>query len=697
MKEGVCTSTGLYVLKMATAVSFVLAFAVLMLLPADAGTTAYFPFHAETMSQSWASYCPFPDGSYIEQRIIPEVQPSGELHLNPAAREISYGSMKLQLLQSNGFTLCFSMNFVSPPLDEVTLFNLGNIFSVTIDQTSMIIVKVGSDTSPPQFLIPVGGGFNRLCFTGDDSGEFLSYWSLDAPGTSHNAISGASISFQTINDTLYTPASFDMGVAFIRRLRFYDMSFGPLDLWNNELLSNDVGVPDVSAENGYSVPTGTMATLSGTHLTKIDPVAEVSSQNWISAAAVCSDFTATGYTSDMLNVTASNPGNYSFFYTVALNSGLCQATRNPSVVEATPVEASITSDLGPPGTVFNFAPAQSRVFTMTVKGTPPMAFTWTLYSNGTNMTISNALSIALKPELLQRLMEAHLYGRMEFSAIHRATDYNFVNGSRLIFQTTNIYGTASAGPYILNVLPLPSPNFTSTTSASAPETSTGSAANADSSSSSSSLLTTIAAAVAGGGGGLILLLVLACCCVCCCMCFALACVVLVVIACAVVAIAIAAGLAALGGGGGSIAAIFGVRRARKASAAWQEMESAIEERRQLDLEEIRRRVNETTTFREIPETELQFGRKIGSGAYGAVFIGRWQDAPVAIKVLQVENGVTEEAVEEFRQEATVMAKVGHHPNVLHFVGASMSAERLCLVTHYCKRGVASARAPERER
>ena len=50
------------------------------------------------------------------------------------------------------------------------------------------------------------------------------------------------------------------------------------------------------------------------------------------------------------------------------------------------------------------------------------------------------------------------------------------------------------------------------------------------------------------------------------------------------------------------------------------------------------------------------------------------------------NQMNQNALKEFDSEATLMAKVSHHPNVLQFIGAVITSEKLCIVSKFCKRG-----------
>lgn len=84
--------------------------------------------------------------------------------------------------------------------------------------------------------------------------------------------------------------------------------------------------------------------------------------------------------------------------------------------------------------------------------------------------------------------------------------------------------------------------------------------------------------------------------------------------------------------------------------------------------------------------ELVIQRQIGKGASGDVFIGTYIGAIVAIKrILLPTNSERLAVVETFVKEASMMAQM-RHPNIVQFLGASVSPPYLYLITEYCSQG-----------
>ncbi|CAL8469015.1 g8556 [Coccomyxa elongata] len=111
-------------------------------------------------------------------------------------------------------------------------------------------------------------------------------------------------------------------------------------------------------------------------------------------------------------------------------------------------------------------------------------------------------------------------------------------------------------------------------------------------------------------------------------------------------------------------------------------------------------------------SDLRFSRVIGEGSFGRVFLGKWRETTVAIKLLSQplvppstgnnwdfgegsdsfttvdcnrhkRNANVTSLLEELRKEARLMA-VLRHPNIVMFLGACSSPP--CMITEFCARG-----------
>ncbi len=78
----------------------------------------------------------------------------------------------------------------------------------------------------------------------------------------------------------------------------------------------------------------------------------------------------------------------------------------------------------------------------------------------------------------------------------------------------------------------------------------------------------------------------------------------------------------------------------------------------------------------IPAHELKFEKLIKAGSFAKVYAGKWEDKPVAIKIL--EGKLSESEVQQFIREVAITSKL-HHPNVVTFYGACLEEERACMV------------------
>ncbi|PSR97894.1 Serine/threonine-protein kinase [Actinidia chinensis var. chinensis] len=87
---------------------------------------------------------------------------------------------------------------------------------------------------------------------------------------------------------------------------------------------------------------------------------------------------------------------------------------------------------------------------------------------------------------------------------------------------------------------------------------------------------------------------------------------------------------------------------------------------------------------EILWENLTIGEQIGQGSCGTVYHGLWYGSDVAVKVFSKQE-YSEDVIFSFRQEVSLMKRL-RHPNVLLFMGAVTSPQRLCIVTEFLPRG-----------
>ena len=88
--------------------------------------------------------------------------------------------------------------------------------------------------------------------------------------------------------------------------------------------------------------------------------------------------------------------------------------------------------------------------------------------------------------------------------------------------------------------------------------------------------------------------------------------------------------------------------------------------------------------------ELKVARSLGSGAYGKVYLARWNETPVAVKVLLDGNGIAvmdgsghSPSPHRMLEEIKITAAL-RHPNVVQFMGFCLSPPSMA--AEYCPRG-----------
>ncbi|XP_051127168.1 uncharacterized protein LOC127248715 [Andrographis paniculata] len=87
---------------------------------------------------------------------------------------------------------------------------------------------------------------------------------------------------------------------------------------------------------------------------------------------------------------------------------------------------------------------------------------------------------------------------------------------------------------------------------------------------------------------------------------------------------------------------------------------------------------------EILWEDLTIGEQIGQGSCGTVYHALWYGSDVAVKVFSKQD-YSDDVIFAFRQEVSLMKRL-RHPNILLFMGAVTSPQRLCIVTEFLPRG-----------
>jgi serine/threonine protein kinase len=90
-------------------------------------------------------------------------------------------------------------------------------------------------------------------------------------------------------------------------------------------------------------------------------------------------------------------------------------------------------------------------------------------------------------------------------------------------------------------------------------------------------------------------------------------------------------------------------------------------------------------YRELKWRDIVITSKLGEGAFGKVYLGKWRGAVAAVKLLD-SFMTSEEDVNEIRREAALMELLGNHPNIISFVGAITHGSRYAIVTEYARHG-----------
>ena len=88
------------------------------------------------------------------------------------------------------------------------------------------------------------------------------------------------------------------------------------------------------------------------------------------------------------------------------------------------------------------------------------------------------------------------------------------------------------------------------------------------------------------------------------------------------------------------------------------------------------------------EIEPHLTIRLGSGAFGDVYLGRYHGMKVAVKLLsQAFQGASREQYRTFRHEVSLLASLQECPNIVRMVGACLSRPDFCIVYEWLPRSL----------
>eukprot|EP00854_Cymbomonas_tetramitiformis_P010309 gene10309-12194_t len=88
---------------------------------------------------------------------------------------------------------------------------------------------------------------------------------------------------------------------------------------------------------------------------------------------------------------------------------------------------------------------------------------------------------------------------------------------------------------------------------------------------------------------------------------------------------------------------------------------------------------------EVHFDDVTMTKQIGSGSYGCVYRGIWRCSDVAVKVMNSDSGLQQQAaLEQFRMEAQILASL-RSPNVVLFMGACTQPPNVCMALLWPRR------------
>jgi hypothetical protein len=86
----------------------------------------------------------------------------------------------------------------------------------------------------------------------------------------------------------------------------------------------------------------------------------------------------------------------------------------------------------------------------------------------------------------------------------------------------------------------------------------------------------------------------------------------------------------------------------------------------------------------VPIADISFGKLLGKGTQGEVYLGQWRGSSIAVKKIDLNN-VEPEIIAEFCGEAEIMRRL-RHPALCMFMGLCLEQPNFCILTELVARG-----------
>lgn len=87
----------------------------------------------------------------------------------------------------------------------------------------------------------------------------------------------------------------------------------------------------------------------------------------------------------------------------------------------------------------------------------------------------------------------------------------------------------------------------------------------------------------------------------------------------------------------------------------------------------------------VRKSDLHMVERLGAGAYGEVWAGRWRRNDVAVKLL-TRSEDSDHGKQDFLREMQLLSEL-RHPNIVRFLGACLDRQNMCILFEICERSL----------